>query len=64
MRKDEKLRGKEGEIVKAHGGELIVSCGDETQLSLQEVQPEGKRRMSVRDFLNGARVQAGEHMGI
>jgi methionyl-tRNA formyltransferase len=61
--KDEELRGDEGEIVKAHGDELIVSCGAETQLSLQEVQPEGKRRMSVRDFLNGARVRAGERIG-
>jgi methionyl-tRNA formyltransferase len=60
---DVQLRGDEGEIVKAHGDELVVSCGDETQLSLQEVQPEGKRRMSVRDFLNGARVQAGERLG-
>ncbi|MDT4895810.1 MAG: methionyl-tRNA formyltransferase [Acidobacteriota bacterium] len=60
---DEQLRGDEGEIMKAHGDALVVSCGDETQLSLQEVQPEGKRRMSVRDFLNGARVQAGERIG-
>jgi methionyl-tRNA formyltransferase len=52
--------GSIGEIVKAHGDELIVVCGDETLLRLQEVQPEGKRRMSVRDFVNGARVRAGE----
>jgi methionyl-tRNA formyltransferase len=49
-----------GEIVKAHGDELIIGCGDETLLRLDEVQPEGKRRMGVRDFLNGARVRAGE----
>jgi methionyl-tRNA formyltransferase len=49
-----------GEIVKAQGDELMVACGDETLLRLDEVQPEGKRRMSVRDFLNGARVRAGE----
>ncbi|HEV7376381.1 MAG TPA: methionyl-tRNA formyltransferase [Pyrinomonadaceae bacterium] len=57
---DERLQGSAGEIVKAHGDELIVGCGDETLLRLHEVQPEGKRRMSVRDFLNGARVRAGE----
>lgn len=61
--KDEARRAAEGEIVKAHGDELIVSCGDETALRLHEIQPEGKRRLSVRDFLNGARVQAGEKLG-
>lgn len=60
---DEEEQGEEGLILKAHGDELVVSCGDETALSLHEVQPEGKRRMSVRDFLNGARVQAGERLG-
>src|ERR1044071_417172 len=63
VRKDEHVRNDEGLILKAHGDELVVSCGDETALRLHEVQPEGKRRMSVRDFLNGARVQAGEKLG-
>jgi methionyl-tRNA formyltransferase len=56
-------RNDEGLILKAHGDELVVSCGDETALRLHEVQPEGKRRMSARDFVNGARVQAGERLG-
>jgi methionyl-tRNA formyltransferase len=60
---DDQERGREGEIVKAHGDELIVACGEQTLLRLHEVQPEGKRRMSVRDFLNGARVRAGERFG-
>ena len=60
---EDQERGREGEIVKAHGDELIVTCGEQTLLHLHEVQPEGKRRMSVRDFLNGARVRAGERFG-
>ncbi|HEX8920900.1 MAG TPA: methionyl-tRNA formyltransferase [Pyrinomonadaceae bacterium] len=52
-----------GLILKAHGDELFISCGDETQLRLEEVQPEGKRRMSIRDFLNGTRARAGERLG-
>jgi len=52
-----------GEIVLAHGDELLVSCGEGTHLRLHEVQPEGKRRMSARDFLNGAHVLAGERLG-
>jgi methionyl-tRNA formyltransferase len=55
--------GGAGEIVVAHGDELLVSCGEGTRLRLHEVQPEGKRRMSARDFLNGTRVRAGERFG-
>ena len=53
----------EGEIVEALGDELIVACGHETALRLVEVQPEGRKRMSVRDFLNGVRLRAGERCG-
>jgi methionyl-tRNA formyltransferase len=62
---EQELQGGDavGLVLKAHGDELVVSCGDDTLLCLQEVQPEGKRRMSVRDFLNGARVRAGERLG-
>jgi methionyl-tRNA formyltransferase len=51
-----------GTIVAAHGDELIVSCGDHTQLRLLEVQPEAKRRMSVRDILNGMHVNVGDRL--
>lgn len=53
----------EGEIVEAHADRLIVACGEQTALRLVEVQPEGRKRMSVRDFLNGARFGAGERCG-
>ncbi len=52
-----------GAIVAAHGDELIVACGAGTVLRLWEVQPEGRRRMSARDFMNGVRVQMGEQLG-
>jgi methionyl-tRNA formyltransferase len=41
------------------GHQLFVACGS-GRLELLEVRPEGKRRMSAADFLNGARVQPGE----
>ncbi len=44
-------------------GQLQVSCGQNTTLELFELQPEGKRRMSVRDFLNGYRSHSGEVLG-
>jgi len=52
-----------GQIIEAQGETLIIGCGEGTVLRLEEVQPEGKRRMSVRDFLNGARVQRGAGLG-
>lgn len=52
-----------GRVVKAHGDELVVCCGSGSSLGLIEVQPEGKRRMSVRDFLNGTHLTVGETFG-
>jgi methionyl-tRNA formyltransferase len=54
---------EQGLILEAHGDRLAVACGEATVLHLQEVQPEGKRRMNVRDFLNGARLSAGSRLG-
>jgi len=51
-----------GTVLKARGDELIVACGESTVLRLHEVQPEGKRRMSVRDFLNGAKIEVGQKL--
>lgn len=52
-----------GEVVAAHGDDLIVKAGEGSTLRLIEVQPEAKRRMPVRDFLNGAHLQIGERLG-
>lgn len=48
-----------GEVLKATGDELIVKCGEQTELHVLEIQPEAKRRMSVRDYLNGTHLKAG-----
>ena len=42
---------------------LFVGCGNSTGLELLEVQPEGKKRISARDFVHGYRPQAGERLG-
>jgi methionyl-tRNA formyltransferase len=39
------------------GEHLHAGCGQGTVLDILEVQPEGKRRMSARDFANGYRPQ-------
>ena len=50
------LRGTPGEILKREN-DLVVAAG-EGALALREVQLEGKRRMSVGEFLRGHRVSA------
>jgi len=56
---DPLLEGKPGAIVRVGEEGLEVATG-EGVLELLEVQPEGKRRMSGRDFANGYRVREGE----
>ena len=41
---------------------LHVACGEDA-LQLITVQPEGKPRMSAPDWLRGARLQPGDHLG-
>jgi methionyl-tRNA formyltransferase len=55
--------GTPGEVVEAHGETLLVATGDGI-LRITELQPEGKRRLGVRDYLNGAKLAAGERFGI
>lgn len=52
-----------GQLTKAHGDELVVQCGERSRLLILEVQLEGKRRMSARDFINGMRVKVDERLG-
>lgn len=52
-----------GEILESPKGAIYVSCGNQTILEIEEVQLEGKKRMNVRDFLNGVKLKAGEKLG-
>ena len=52
-----------GEVIESHGDTLMVACGDASTLRLIEVQPEAKRRMSSRDFLNGTHLKVGDRFG-
>jgi methionyl-tRNA formyltransferase len=45
------------------GDRLLVGTGRSTALELTEIQLEGKKRMSARDFLNGYRPKPGERLG-
>jgi len=43
---------------------LLAGCAGDTVVELLEVQPEGKKRMAARDFINGYRPQPGEKLGM
>ncbi len=49
-----------GEILEAKGDKLFLACGNQSILQIEELQIEGKRRMTTRDFLNGIKLQIGE----
>jgi methionyl-tRNA formyltransferase len=50
---------QQGELAVSNG-RLFAGCGNRTALELLELQPEGKKRMRVADFINGYRPQPGE----
>lgn len=54
---------KPGVIWDIHVDRFFVGCGNNSSLEINEIQPEGKRRMAVRDFLNGARIKTGDVLG-
>jgi methionyl-tRNA formyltransferase len=51
-----------GEIAVA-GEQLLAGCGAGTAIAIDELQLEGKRRMSAREFINGYQPKAGEKIG-
>ena len=51
-----------GQLV-VENNQLMVGCGQSSALQLLTVQPEGKRRMSARDFIQGYKPRTGELVG-
>ena len=56
------VRGRPGEVVAVSGDGVVVAAG-EGSVAIQEVQPPGRRRMTVREFLSGHPVRVGETFG-
>jgi len=52
-----------GEIIVAQKDELVVQCGERTALRVLEVQPEARKRMAARDFINGMHLKVGDRFG-
>ena len=59
-----KGEGGEAGVLMVDGDVLKVGCGDGSMLALDEVQMEGKKRMSAAEFLRGFQVKSGERLGI
>jgi len=71
-----KFRGKSLQILKAQAAEdslpaaalrvegdcLLVGCAQNTSLEILEIQLEGKKRSTARDFIHGYRPQPGEKL--
>jgi methionyl-tRNA formyltransferase len=71
-----KFRGKNLQILKAQpsldsvppaelcvqADRLVVGCGHDSSLELLELQLEGKKRTSARDFIHGYRPKSGEKL--
>jgi methionyl-tRNA formyltransferase len=45
------------------GDQLLVACGEHTTLALQSVQMEGRKRVTAREFANGARLVVDDKFG-
>jgi methionyl-tRNA formyltransferase len=54
----------EAGVVEVRGDALLVRCGGGGVIALDEVQLEGKRRMSAAEFLRGNQVRSGERLGL
>ena len=55
--------GIESGVLRVSGDEMVVGCGGGSVV-FDEVQMEGKRRMSAADFLRGFQVKSGERLGL
>jgi len=53
---------KQSELLVA-GDRLFAGCGSNTSLELLELQLEGKKRTTARDFIHGYRPKPGERLG-
>lgn len=51
-------------FVVAQDGTLSVNTGQRSRILLEEVQMEGKKRMSAAEFLRGYQVKSGERVGL
>lgn len=54
--------GEPGVVFSLEGGRIAVACGSGA-IAIESVLPEGKGKMSARDFINGRRIAIGDRLG-
>jgi methionyl-tRNA formyltransferase len=59
---NETFDGDPGELI-IRGDLMLVRCANSSVLAFDEVQLEGKRRMTAADFLHGYQLKSGELLG-
>lgn len=52
-----------GTVVHIEKSAIFVACAGASLLQIEELQLEGRKRLSARDFLNGVRLAAGDRLG-
>ena len=57
-----KTGNKTGEIVD-NKGVLTVCCGDDNCVDILEIQPQGKKKMDIKSFLAGNKIDLGTVLG-
>lgn len=60
---NEDCKGKYGEIIRIEKDSFTVCCNN-SAIIVKKVQPQGKKVMSVRDFLNGNKVEIHSILGL
>ncbi len=62
---DKQYSGNPGEIVEKTDDGFHVVCGDGNVIKITEIQPAGKKRMTVKDYLQGSsdRIKTGKVLG-
>lgn len=62
---EETTEEQPGTIIRCGKGQLWIACGNRTVLAIDELQPAGKSKQKITDFLNGVgqKVTVGEQVG-
>ncbi|HUD23639.1 MAG TPA: methionyl-tRNA formyltransferase [Acidobacteriaceae bacterium] len=56
--------GIEAGVLRVAGDAMAAGCGGRGSVVLDEVQMEGKRRMSAAEFMRGYQIRSGERLGL
>lgn len=52
-----------GTVLKVSSNELIIATGQKEALSIQEVQQDSGKRLSIKEYLKGVSIQCGDFLG-